>query len=315
MFLTKWYNNPMTFQEVEVAREAYHQKIKKQMTITIAIIVVLSIISLFGAGIMMAVFGLIFSSIVISSFAVIIFSITNRKVADAYRKAYKAYFVEQNLRKVFTDLRYSHEMGLSRQVLEQTGMVNTGDRYSSNDYTNGKYRDVAFSQADVHIQNEQTDSDGDTYYVTIFKGRFMIFEFPKKFNFKLGLIGKKFHAYRKPSSDKATGRKMEKITTESSEFNSAFRIYGADGFESYYILDPAFMVKLLKINEHYKGKTIFCFNNNQLLIGTNDGKDSFEPPRPNKPIDEAKENAKVLAEIKAITDFVDQLSLDRKLFK
>lgn len=305
----------MTFQEVEAAREAYHQKIKKQIVITIAIIMVLPIISLFSSNLAMALYELFFFSFIISIFAVIIAPFANRKVANAYRKAYKAYFVEQNLKKVFTDLHYSHEMGLSRQFLEQTGMVNTGDHYSSNDYTNGKYKDVAFSQADVHIQIRQTDSEGNTNYVTIFKGRFMIFEFPKKFNFKLGLIGKKFHACRKPSSDKATGRKMEKITTESSEFNSAFRIYGADGFETYYILDPAFMVKLLNINEHYKGKTIFCFNNNQLLIGTNDGKDSFEPPRPSKPIDEVKENAKILAEIKAITDFVDQLSLDRKLFK
>lgn len=52
-----------------------------------------------------------------------------------------------------------------------------------------------------------------------------------------------------------------------------------------------------------------------LIIALNDGKDSFEPPKASKPIDERAELAKIHADIKIITDFVNQLSLDRKLFK
>lgn len=303
----------MNYQEVEQARELYSKKIKKELFVIIAICIgLIVLLSMNGGAVLGFAFSAFFMVIMVST---IITSLVNRKARRAYHQAYKKYFVERNLQSIFTNLTYSHEAGLSPVVLQRTGMINTGDRYSSNDFATGEYKDVSFTQADVHIETEHTDSDGDTHYVTIFRGRFMVFEFPKKFNFRLGLIGKKFQAYRKPSTNKATGRKVTKISTESNEFNSMFRIYGEDGFEAFYILDPAFMVKLMDINTRHKGKIIFCFIDNQLIIGISDGKDSFEPPRPFKQIDEATENAKVSSEIKTITDFVDQLSLSRKLFK
>lgn len=314
----------MTFQDVETAREAYHQKIKKSWLIIASSIGVLLIATtifllpkllknpgLWALEVVVPSFVLIFSIFVIGAIAI---SFTTKKEAIAYRKAYKAYFVEQNLRSTFTDLRYSHESGLEKGILSATSMINTGDRYSSNDLTIAKYKDVQFIQADAHIEVEHEDSDGGTTYVTIFKGRFMIFEFPKQFNFKLELIGK-FGAARVPGKNQTTGRKMEKISTESTDFNKLFKIYAEDGFEAYYILDPAFMVKIEDIANRYKGKVLFGFINNQLLIGLNDGKDSFEPPKASKPIDEQAEMAKIRADIKVVTDFVDSLSLDRKLFK
>lgn len=306
----------MNFQEVEKARKVYYSKLKRQTIITVAILVTLFLImGLSGAMIVESLFGFFFIAFFITMIAVVIASLSNRKASIAYRHAYKAYFVERNLRAVFSDLSYSHEAGLPSSSLHQTGMINTGDRYSSNDLTHGKYQNVNFTQADVHIENQYTDSDGHTHYTTIFKGRFMIFEFPKKFTCRLGVFGRQFRACYKPANDASSHRKIEKITTESNEFNKTFRVYSEDGFEAFYILDPAFMVKLMDINERYQGRVIFCFVNNQLVIGIHDGKDSFEPPKLSRPIDETAENAKIHADIKMLTDLVDQLSLSSKAFK
>lgn len=301
----------MTYQEVENVRKAYLKRLAIQCLVVVAIII--SIVSILVQN------DAIYEGWVITFslpfFIIILFSIFNNKVRRSYRKAYKGYFVEQNLRKIFTDLEYSHEQGIPSLVLYSTGVINTGDRYSSNDFTKGKYKGVDFAQSDVHIEVKNTDSDGNTTYTTIFKGRFMVFEFPKKFNYKLALVGKRFPAFKKPSANKTTGRKMETISTESTEFNRILRTYAEDGFEAFYILDPALIAKIEDITTHYKRKIIFCFINNSLIIGINDGKDSLEPPRPFRHINEAKENAKVSSDIKIITDFVDQLSLSDKLFK
>ena len=306
----------MTFQDVEMARQAYAKKLKTIGLTIVGVSLILIIASMTTGGDPVGTLIMLLPIVlVVLAVALLFMNFINRKEANAYRQAYKSYFVEQNLQNVFTDLSYIHEMGISKQDIAATDMVNTGSRYSANDFASGKYKDVSFSQSDVHIETEYTDSDGNTHYVTIFKGRFMIFEFPKQFNFRLGLAGKRFRAYKKPSKTRSTGRKMDKISTESGEFNKAFRVFGEDGFEAYYILDPAFMVKLMDISTRYKHATIFYFLNNQLIIGLDSGKDSFEPPFPFKPIDEAKENAKVSTDIKTITDFVEQLSLDRKLFK
>lgn len=293
----------MNLEDVESARKIYWSKLKTALLIS-----VIPIILAFGLAILL---GPIFAGFFIG-FAIIAATIgviiAVGKSRSAYQKAYKAYFVEQNLHKIFTDVIYDHQKGLPVSLLATTGMINTGDNYNSNDLTIAKYKNIGFTQADATIQTVSTDSDGNTTYTTIFKGRFMFFEFPKKFDFKLELIGKKFHAYRVPGKDQITSRKMSKIKTESEEFNRTFKIYGQDGFESFYLLDPAMIVKIQAISEYYKNKILIGFYDNKMLVALGDGKDSFEPPRASRPINEAEEMKKVASSIKVITDFVDIIS-------
>ena len=296
----------MTFQDVENARKIYWDKLKARLIVSIIVSVVICAL-LFIIGSSNFFYVAIFIP-VIFSIAVVIIALATRKEAAAYRKAYKGYFVEQSLQNIFTDLSYNHEAGLSSDVLKATGMVNTGDVYTSNDLTIAKYKEVGFVQADAHIQREDTDSDGNTTYYTIFRGRFMIFEFPKKFNFKLELVGKKFRAYRIPGKDSENNREMSKIQTESNEFNRTFKIFAQDGFETFYILDPAIMVKIQSIAERYNRKILFGFLDNKMLVAIDDGKDSFEAPRCSRPINEKAEFEKVASGIKIITDFVDVIS-------
>lgn len=310
----------MNFKDVEKAREEYRKKYQK--TFIISTIIAMAVTSIPGVimqihlakgivGLLSIFFFILFSLVL----GIIISTIVSRNQAKAYQKAYKAYFVEKILKETFTDLEYSHDKGVSREYIRATEMINTGDSYSSNDLTIAHYKNVKFLQSDAHIQVRETDSDGDTHYVTIFRGRFMVFEFPKKFNFKLELIGNRFSAARIPGKDSKTGRKMTKKSTESGEFNGAFRIYGQDDFESFYILDPAFMVKIMNIAGRYNNRLLLGFYDNKLLVALNDGKDSFEPPKFTKPIDEKAEFAKIQADIQVVMDFVDQLSLDHKLFQ
>ena len=321
------YNYLMTFQDVENARLAYQTKhseiTKKALLIGGAIAIIPAILTAsvfggFGHG-TFSIVAVMVSFLLPIGFALviglIIVNVLCKNEALAYHRAYKAYFVSQTLTKTFTNLYYNHAQGIDKSALYSTGMVDTGDRFHSNDLTTGDYKGVHFVQADAHIEEEDTDSDGNTTYYTTFKGRFMIYEFPKKFNFRLELIGRGFGgACRVPGANPTTGRKMTKIKTESGDFNQKFRVYGEDGFEAYYILDPAFMVKIEAIADHYDGKVLFGFVNNMLLVGLNNGNDSFEAPSPSQPLDEAKEFNKINSDIKVITDFVDQLALDRKLF-
>ena len=296
----------MKFEDVETARKAYLEKSRKYLLTAAAVAVVLGLITSIGSRAAI-LYGTIFALVIFSLGAGITIFAT-RKEAFHYKKAYKAYFVEQNLHKIFTDVVYDHQKGLPASLLNATGMINTSDVFSSNDLTIAKYKKIGFSQADATIQNKSTDSDGNTTYTTIFKGRFMIFEFPKKFNFKLELVGKRFHAYRVPAKDKTTGREMKRKETESTEFNRAFKIYGQDGFETFYLLDPARIAKIQAISDHYKNKVLIGFYDNKMLVALDDGKDSFEPPRASKPINEAEEMQKVASSIKVITDFVDVIS-------
>lgn len=306
----------MKFEDVEKARQEYANKLKPALIIigvlfglSIAVFII-SLLNRISSGLMVISGVLFFIATIVSIVIVFLF----RKEAAAYQNAFKGYFVEQNLQKIFTDVKYNHAEGMPKEVLRSTGMMRTGDVYHSNDLVHAKYKDVQFSQADIHIQETYTDSDGNTQYVTIFKGRWMVFEFPRPFTFRLQVVQRWFNAAKKAKKDKELKRKIKRIETESVTFNKKFKVYAEDDFEAYYILDPNFINQIENLSEATNGKLMLCFIDNKLHVAIYDNKDVFEAPSVFKVIDEQAETEKINHEIKTITDYVDFLKLDKKLF-
>ena len=228
-----------------------------------------------------------------------------------YERAYRTYFIHRQLTKIFSDLHYNHERGLDKKSLEETGLINTGDRYKSNDLVVAKYKNTRFSQADVKIEerHERRNEDGrvEVYYDTIFEGRFLIFEFPKKFDFKMTVSHSGFNGgYLNPK----TKRGLSRIETESTEFNKRFLVYAEDGFEAFYILNPDFIHKLEQLGEKYRNALSLYFSDNKMYVGLNDGSDAFEPPSSYENLDEAVETEKAVNDMKLITELVDNLKLN-----
>ena len=232
-----------------------------------------------------------------------------------YRIAYKSYMIFNCLDEVFDNLRYHPNQGMPAPIVRT--VMTTGDRYRSNDLMTATYKDINFAQADVHTEerHETRDSDGHTHtsYTTIFKGRFLIFDFKRDFSFRLQLIGKKFWGAQLLKI--AGENKFKKIETESHEFNKQFTIYAQDGFEAFYILDPAFIEKIHVIGEYYNNSILFSFMDKKLIVAVNDGNDSFEAPHPAKLTDESAEKARIAQDIMTIVQFVDKLSLNRYMFE
>ena len=287
----------MGFEDVEIARKAYRDKFQKYFLSSLLVAGLISVAAFFAYPILAIPLFLFIIAVV---FIIITFALN--KYRAAYKKAYKGYFIEQNLKKVFSNVTYDHEKGFSPDVIRESGMVRLADKFYSNDLTIAKYQKIAFAQADVGIIQVTTDDKGNTYETPIFKGRYMIFQFPKKFDYRLEVASKKFRA------TKVSGKQMKRLETESTDFNHHFKVFGEDGFESFYLLDPAVIAKIEDLGAHYKYKLLLGFYDNKLMVALDDGKDSFEPPSFMKPIDEKTEMAKIASDIKVITDFVDIIS-------
>lgn len=330
----------MNFKDVELARERYSSKLaelskkrKKIFSIVIAVILGIelfilalsfnNIVKSFPANqppeivvpiIMLVAFVLVFD---LAAATVIATIVANNNVAtedySAYKKAYKAYFIEKQLANLFTDVKYHHDQGLDKKVLESTGLIYTGDIYHSNDLVIAKYKNTNFMQADVHIEDVKREKDEDgkvtEHIYTVFKGRYLVFEFPKKFDFKMVVSFQGYHgAYINPKTSKGLNR----IETESTTFNKHFLVYAEDGFEAFYILSPTFIENLEKLGQKYDNALALYFSDNKLFIGLNNGNDSFEPPNPATPINEQAEQTKVIDDMKLITEIVENLKLDQK---
>ena len=302
----------MTFDELEQIRQAYADKYHKIIKTFVAIILpILGVLFLLSWINPVIFFFVPFISITSFILAFIIVAIATRHESAAYKSAYKAYFVAKSLAKTFTNIVYSHDAALSPDIY---GLVMPkGDRRSSNDLVTATYKNIGFTQADVHTEDEYTDSDGDTSYVTVFYGRFLIFDFNRDFISNLILKGRRFPGATVLTKT-SNSHKFEKIKVEFPELNSRFRIYAQDSVDAFYILDPSFIEKLVHLSDQYKNSLLFAFMDHKLYIALNDHKDAFEPANFKKPINEQSELAKVNNDIKVITDLVDSLNLD-KYFK
>lgn len=251
-------------------------------------------------------------------FSIILSSVSLSSLRHEYQSEFKRIFVENTLKEYFTDLVYDSNKGLDENILSSTGMIYTGDKYQSNDFASGKYKDVNFMQADVKIDELHVtrDDKGHTkaYYVTLFLGKWMIFDFNKEFKANFQVVEKNF-SVSKIGDSVFKNSKFEKVEMEGIKFNEEFTIYAENAHDVYYILTPQIIEKLHELNEKIDGELYFGFINNKLYIGVDTGSDSFEAPDVYDKVTDEEVYKKIKKEISLITMFVDTLELDNGIFR
>ncbi len=303
----------VSFDELENSRIKY----RNRSLISIAVGIAIVLVSIFVRN----TFQFEMDLMAIFIIDLVIIAITSAVIISGPKKSYvdnfKNYFVKRTLEKIFTDLQYNPDRGIPEDVISGTGMMYTGDRYTTNDLILGKYKNINFMQSDVHIEeeHESTDSDGHTttYYVTIFQGRWMIFDFNKTFKANVEVCEKGFSGNQ---ANTLFGKsKYQKVKMESEEFNKKFRVYAQDPHDAFFIITPSLMEKIKRLEAANKGKLFLGFCNNQLHVGIHDGSDSFEPESCFSKINEEEIMNRMSTDVSKITMFVDELELDNDLFR
>lgn len=300
-----------SIEEIERLRVKAAGIIKTGSIISVSLSVLIALLTIISGN----YFGIAFAFALLI-IGLVITMIVSSKPSKEFKMAYKNTFVLKSLKSVFDDLEYNPERGFDYNVIKNTGMMYMGDRYSSNDYIKGKYKNINVEQADVHIEEEvtTTDSDGNTttHYETLFMGQWMIFDFNKSFSANLQVCGKGF--YNAKRGNWGSSLKYKKVEMEDAEFNKMFRVYAVDAHEAFYILTPSLMGRIKKLSNSIKGSLLLCFIDNKLHIGISNNKDAFEASVFKK-LDESKIIDSIASEIKLITNFVDELNLDNDLFR
>lgn len=287
-----------------------HLKQLKSRALLFTVITLASVAALFLVAIL-------FQSPICIIFAipVVICSIMTAKTSKAYSKYYKANVVKGILAEVIDDLKFDPHDGISRELVRSTEMMNTGDRFRSNDLISGKYKNVGFRQSDVHIEVESTDSDGHTSYSTLFQGRWITLNFNKDFRCDMQIVAKYFGASkRKGGLFASKEEKLNKIEFENEIFNKTFKTYAQDQQEAFYLMTPHMMEAILKLKEDLKAPIMLMFVGGVLHIAVNNHKDAFEPKIFGK-LDPQTERARILGDIGVVTAFIDGMALDRDIYK
>ncbi len=257
------------------------------------------------------VFELIIALIILSTIKGSLLGGEREQLSKLYPKI-KEEAVLKSLKKYFTNVTYNSKKGFSDSFICEEGLLSTGDRYSSNDSISATYNNINFCQSDIHIEVERKEEDEEgnvrTYYETVFRGRWMVFDFNKKF--KSNLIVQ--YGY---FQNLIYGKDYVNVETEDVEFNNIFEVYAENEHEAFYILTPNFMEKLKKIYEKLQNYGIrLLFNDNKLHIGLDGSDDAFEFLELEE-ISEEKLKTTMESDIRLIIDFIDELDLTNDLFK
>lgn len=278
--------------------------IKKSVITTLIFLAITIVVMLVTEMVQILFFGFVFG--------LLIGNLVVRKDIKNYREIYKSKIVLATFQEIFTDIHYDMNRGLDRSVIANTQMMYMGDRYHSNDLMSAKYKGINFVSADVHIEEQDTDSDGNTTYYTIFRGQWFIFDFNKQFKANIQVCESSFMGARRGGL--FSGTKYNKVELEDIDFNKRFKTFAENDFDAFYVLTPNTMEKIKKLADNTNGNLLFCFIDNKLHIGLHNHRDLFEPSVFKK-INLEEEKQKILGETKIITDFVDTLNLDNDLFK
>lgn len=250
--------------------------------------------------------------------------VKDAKEENDFRTKYKKILNDVIFKNYLDNYKYLPNKGISRDYIYNTNAIQTGNIFYSEDSITGSYKGIDFLRCDLKIQDEHTDSDGDTHTVTLFKGQWMKFDFPKSFKSNIQVYSKGFknakknkkNFFTKKFNKEKNDEKRTLVLTESEEFNKKFKIYASNEHDAYYVLTPHLLEAIEKLKSEFSCPVMLLFTNNSLDVALYTKKDSLEPSYKKdmeKAIEESINDA--TNQMTTLMKFVDYLKLDNDLFK
>ncbi len=235
---------------------------------------------------------------------IVVFSYKANKEKKEFQRIYKDTFVVGAIKEILGNVNYEPFRGFTEYEVAKTGIIQMGNRFSSEDLIEGYYDGVRFKQSDVVVKRV-VKSGKSTHTYIHFSGRLFEFDCPLDGNVSTLLFSKN---YQYPGH--GLGLRYEKIKMENEAFNKRFKIKAARDIDAFYILTPHMMECVDNIL--IKAKSVgLHFANNKLYLGINYGGSGAFDARMNRPLVYADEIAKVKADTKVIVDIVKTLKLDQ----
>lgn len=242
--------------------ESYRQEKCKKANVLLYIGIPLLLIGIIISLTEVAPFGFV---LVIAGMVLIVI---NAAIKAKISKEFKTKFIPGIVQSVYPDSVYIPGYGLSKGEILEPGFFKSPDRFYSEDLVKASYNGIDFQMSDFDLQerHETRDKDGHVKvtYTSYAKGRFLIFDFKREFNKTLKVIQARTFGLRMSG--------LNKVETESIEFNERYYVYSTDDFTAFYILTPQVQLKFIELDEEFKGKLYFAYMRGKFYMAVCDFK-------------------------------------------
>lgn len=233
---------------------------------------------------------------------------TKKKIVSRF----KSEVIMPSLKKKHPNLNYNQHASVSKGEFVASELFSSFrvNRFNGEDLFMGVEGKTAYKFSEVHAEERRTRTDSkgrtQTYYVTIFKGIFMIADFNKELQYTTRVVQAADGFFEKLFAGKS------KVTLEHPEFEKMFNTYSQDQVEARYILTPAMMERVLALQKDWNTKINMSFKGNHLFVAISHNYNHFEPQL-NKEID-LEQIERVFDEVESCLGIVNTLDLNTRIW-
>lgn len=235
------------------------------------------------------------------AFLAIPFAKKAKESEKQFQYVYKEMFAKSILQELFGDVTCDWNIGYSELAVDKIGLVQKGNRFSSEDYIRGQYDGVPFEQSDVVIK-QVVRSGKHTRTYTYFEGRMFSFDLPRNDIGSVVIFSKSF-LYQ----GNCNRMRHEKIDMESQEFNKNFKVKSINPHDAFYVLTPQIMECIEQLYRKY-GNVAMRFIGGKLHVAINIKGNAFNGNY-RKPIVYVEEKNKIMQDSNVIIDIVKTLKM------
>ncbi len=254
------------------------------------------------------------------------------KIGNSLSVKLKAFIGEYVVKGVVAEridiTQYTPISKTTNDIIKKCTLLPRYDRITVSDYIKGTYKQVPITYCDLHLEQEETDTDDEghtsTTYRTVFKGHLINLGLGQKID---GFV--KIKERKNPRKEKGflsnvfsgaadilgIKTKDETIEVENEAFNNQFEIRTSNQQMSFYILTPQFMENIIRADSYACGYTNIEFRGQNAFIALNTGRDSFEITKTvisKKSLDNSRQQMR--GELNRILAVVDEILAKDNLF-
>ncbi|MNK35175.1 hypothetical protein D3C87_536910 [compost metagenome] len=277
-------------------------------------------------GIAIAVIGFILGfpipAVIAGLIPLIYGAVLHYKISDslrAYKNAYKQDVIGAALKFLDESLALQPGAGIDVSEFVYTQLFTQNpDRYNTEDLVTGSAGKTRFYFAEVHAEYKtvtQTKNGTRTEWHDIFRGIIFAADFNKNFN-GVTIVRPKGFANALGawfSKNIFSFGDSDVVKLENPDFDKTFITYGSDQVEARYILTPAMMERILKLNHETKYDITLSFIESRMYIAFPLNRNYFEAP-----VFKSLNNAEALNDditaIKFMYDIVQELDLNTRIW-
>ncbi|MFW6035670.1 MAG: DUF3137 domain-containing protein [Halanaerobiales bacterium] len=264
----------------------------------------------------------------VPAFLVLFFSLTayhfiSKKITKPYEDKFKTSVISRLVKFVDEDLDYEHHNYIRESAFRESRLYDHRiDKYEGEDYISGKIGKTQIEFSEVLAKYKKRDKDDKTEWHTLFDGLFFTADFNKEFKsdliLKPDIAERLFGGFGQKLQSINVFQHGELVKLENPEFEKAFKVVGTDQTEARYILTPALMEKILKLNNEImtkeKSMISMSFINSKIYLALPLNRDLFEPSIFGKKVVKEEDIIEYYHYIKLMAGIVEDLDLNTRIW-